>query len=161
VLRARLHFTVHGGRSRRKLLHPYMVNRQDPRSPLMLFRHRHRRWIALIALLGLLFQQLAMATYVCPIENGGTSATNAMSAMAGCQSPDATDQTRCQQHCHPLAQTSDHAPALTVPAAMLPATTWSKEFRTTNIQPPGCNARDVDARATAPPLTIQHCTFQI
>ncbi|TLY51046.1 MAG: hypothetical protein E6K53_08455 [Gammaproteobacteria bacterium] len=126
-----------------------------------MFRHRHRRWIALVALLGLLFQQLAMATYICPIESDGTATSNAMSAMADCQSPDATDKTRCQQHCQPLAQTSDHASAPTVPPALLPATTWSREFHATNIRVLKCGARDVYARATAPPLTIQHCTFQI
>ena len=129
----------------------------------MLFRrHRHRRCIALIALLGLLFQQLAMAAYVCPLEPGGVPTANATSEMAPCQSPDTTDKTRCQQHCHPLAQTSaDHAASLTVPPALLPATTWSREFSTTRIDLPERIAYDVDPRSTAPPLTIQHCTFQI
>ena len=128
----------------------------------MLFRRRrHRRWIALIALLGLLFQQLAMAAYICPLDRGGVAIATATSQMASCQTPDTTDKTRCQQHCHPLAQTSDHASAPTIPPALLPATTWSREFRATNIDVPDSIACDVDARATAPPLTIQHCTFQI
>lgn len=127
----------------------------------MLFRRRHHRWIALVALFGLLFQQWAMATYVCPNQGEGASTISAMSPMAGCQPPDAPDKTRCQQHCHPLAQTSDHASAPTVPPALLPATTWSREFHATNIRVLNRRARDVYARATAPPLTIQHCTFQI
>lgn len=128
----------------------------------MLFRrHRQRRSIALIALLGLLFQQLAMAAYVCPLESGGVATASAASQMAPCQSPDTTDKIRCQQHCHPLAQSSDHAPVLTVPPALLPATTWSREFQTTRIDLPERIACDIDARATAPPLNIQHCTFQI
>jgi hypothetical protein len=127
----------------------------------MLFRRRHRRWIALIALLGLLFQQLAMAAYVCPLEPGRVARASAATQMAPCQSPDTTDKARCQQHCHPLAQTADHAPALTVPPALLPATTWSRELQTTRIDLPEPIACDVDARATAPPLNIQHCTFQI
>jgi len=128
----------------------------------MLFRRRHcRRRIALIALLGLLFQQLAMAAYVCPIELDGAAAASAMSEMASCQSVERTDKTRCQQHCHPMAQASDHAPAPTVPPAALPATTWSREFLATRADLPEWNACDVDACATAPPLTIRHCTFQI
>jgi len=128
----------------------------------MLFRRRrHRRWIALIALFGLLFQQLAMANYVCPLDSGGATTVNATSEMMPCQAPDTTDKTRCQQHCHPLAQTADHASTPTVPPALLPATTWSREFRTTRIDRAERSACDVDARATAPPLTVRHCTFQI
>lgn len=128
----------------------------------MLFRrNRHRRWIALIALLGLLFQQLAMAAYVCPMERGDVASAGAKAEMAPCQSPDMTDKARCQQHCHPLAQTSDHASAPTVPPALLPATTWSREFHAKHVDLPERIACDIDRRATAPPLNIQHCTFQI
>jgi hypothetical protein len=128
---------------------------------LMPLRRRHRRWIALIALFGLLFQQLAMAAYVCPLERDGVASVAATSAMPPCRSPDTTDKARCQQHCHPVAQTSDHATPPTVPAALLSATTWSREARTIRIDLPESIACEVDAHATAPPLTIQHCTFQI
>jgi hypothetical protein len=124
----------------------------------MHFRPRHRRWIALLALLGLLFQQLAMAVYVCPLETG--DGTSFVATMPPCGSPDTKD-TRCQQHCHPLAQTSDHASALTVPAALLPVTTWSREARTIRIRLPESLACEIDAHASAPPLTVRHCTFQI
>ena len=125
----------------------------------MPFRRRYRCWVALIALLGLLFQQLAMAAYVCPVD-GGNAGSDVAAQMPPCHSPDTSDKSRCHQHCHPLAQTSDHASAPTVPAALLPSTTWLRvpavvagnhQVRTDNI----------DARSTAPPLTIQHCTFQI
>jgi len=127
----------------------------------MRFRHRHRRWIALLALLGLLFQQLAMAAYVCPLELGGQASVVATAMMPPCGSQDTTDKTRCQQHCHPLAQTSDHATPLTVPAALLPATTWSRDASTIRIDLPESIACEIDAHATAPPLIIQHCSFQI
>jgi len=127
----------------------------------MLFRRRHRRWIALIALFGLLFQQVAMATYACPLEIGDVENVAATSQMPPCGSPSTGDNTRCQQHCHPLAQTSDHAPLPSVPAAILPATTWSREIDTTRVGPREFTACEIDAHATAPPLTIQHCTFQI
>jgi len=125
-------------------------------------RHRrHRRWIALIALFGLLFQQLAMAAYVCPLERGGVATVDATSQMVPCQLPDPTDKTRCQQHCHPLTQTTDHATPPPVAPALLPPTTWSREARTIRIDLPDSIACEVDARASAPPLIIQHCTFQI
>jgi len=121
-------------------------------------RYRHRRWIALFALFGLLFQQLAMAGYACPLER---TADQTMADMASCQPPPQTDLARCRQHCEPLAQTSDHAPAPSVPPALLPATTWSREFHASRVQVPDLAASSVDARTTAPPLTIRHCTFQI
>ena len=123
--------------------------------------HRHRRWIALFALFGLLFQQLAMATYACPLERAALETEQVMAAMASCQSPAQTDLARCRQHCAPLAQTSDHAPAPSVPPALLPATTWSREFHAGCVCVADFAASAIDARATAPPLTIRDCTFQI
>ena len=127
----------------------------------MPFRRRHRRWIALIALLGLVFQQLAMAAYACPVEGGG-AASAATSQLPPCHLPDTTDKSRCHQHCHPLAQTSDHASAPTVPPALLPPTTWLRAaaFIAADRNAES-NACSIDARSTAPPLTIRYCTFQI
>ena len=116
----------------------------------------------MIALLGLLFQQLAMAAYVCPIDQGELAVADAeQSTMPPCHSPESSDRARCQQHCHPLTPSFDQAPALTVPPALLPTTTWLA----TPAQPTDWAERyaasDLIARATAPPLNIQHCTFQI
>ena len=123
----------------------------------MRLRYRHRRWIALIALLGLLFQQLAMASYACPLDSGGTDQVT--SQTPPCHSQGATDKSRCHQHCHPLAQTSDHASVPAIPA-LLPPTTWLRHSfaavgRATIV------SRNVETQHNAPPLTVQHCTFQI
>ena len=127
----------------------------------MLFRrHRHRRCIALIALLGLLFQQLAMAAYVCPVESQAVVVA-AASNMTPCDKSGAPDQARCHQHCHPLTQSSDHGSTPTVPPALLPPTTWLRAASWVQYDWHAGVACDVVARATAPPLTIQHCTFQI
>ena len=126
----------------------------------MFVRPRHRRWIALIALFGLLFQQVATAAYVCPTES--KSPTMAASAdMPDCERAASNDKARCQDHCHPQSTSSDHAAQPNVPPALLPATTW---LRAASWQPsafaqaPVC---EITARAAAPPLSIQHCTFQI
>ena len=126
----------------------------------MLFRrHRHRRWIALIGLLGLLFQQFTMATYACPLEHGGATTLDVVSQLPPCHTAHAQDKARCHAHCFPQVQSPDHASPLTVPA-MLPATTW---LRVPDAPAPRHHLaeRAFAARATAPPLTIQHCTFQI
>jgi hypothetical protein len=43
----------------------------------------------------------------------------------------------------------------------LPATTWLREFRHVRAPQGDAFSREVIARAASPPLTIQHCTFQI
>ncbi|WP_347261995.1 hypothetical protein [Rudaea sp.] len=126
-----------------------------------LSRHRHRRWIALVALLGLLFQQVAMAAYACPTETRGAVAMAASSDMPDCTEPGKADLARCQQHCHPLTQTSDHGTAPTVPPALLPPTTWLRAASWHPVRWHDDVVHGVIARAAAPPLNIQHCTFQI
>jgi hypothetical protein len=127
----------------------------------MKLRQRHRRWIALVALLGMLFQQIAMAAYVCPAEMGGVAGGTVSDFQAPpCHSPATLDKSRCHQHCHPLVQTSDHESAPTVAAALLPPTTWLRHcVRVAGRLAPSAHAHD--ARNNGPPLTIQHCTFQI
>jgi hypothetical protein len=123
-------------------------------------RHRHRPWIALIALFGLLFQQLAMAAYSCPLERDATAAAAAVSNPP-CHQANTTDKARCHEHCHPLTSSSDHSSPPTVPPAILPPTTWDRSASWQNAVGWHDIVRDVVARATAPPLNIQHCTFQI
>jgi hypothetical protein len=125
----------------------------------MPFRRRHHRWIALIALLGLLFQQVAMAAYLCPIDARGTVPV-AAEQMPPCHSSGTADKSRCHQHCHPLAQTSDHEATPAVPPALLPPARWLRESIAL-VGGRDFTERNVQARGSAPPLTIQHCTFQI
>jgi len=127
----------------------------------MHIRRRHRRLIALIALFGLLFQQIAMAAYACPLDGPDRVAVEAASSQSSpCHSPSSLDRARCHEHCHPLAQSADHAQPPSVPAAIVPATTWLRE-PLAQFVPCDFAAYEIEARATAPPLTIQHCTFQV
>ena len=126
-------------------------------------RRRSHRWLALIALFGLLFQQVAMATYLCPIEQSGRSHQVAAATDAPpCHAPavtDAADPVRCQQHCHPTVPSADHTPSLTVPAAML-APPWAMPSlqRLARLERPH---DPVDPHAGAPPLSVRYCSFQI
>lgn len=126
---------------------------------MIIRRHRHRRLLALFALLGLLFQQLAMATYVCPIERD-MSAT-AASTLPPCHQSGTADRARCHSHCHPQIANSDHPPQPSVPAAMLPPTTWLRAAAWLPELATAVLPCELIARANAPPITIQHCTFQI
>jgi hypothetical protein len=126
-------------------------------------RQRLRRRIALLALLGLLFQQVAMATYICPIEIPATAMAAATAAdMPNCPLADTKDQARCAQHCHPiLTPSAADSAAATVPLALLPVTTWLRGFEAMHVRGVESSLRGIDARSPAPPLTIQYCTFQI
>lgn len=131
----------------------------------MIFRRqRLRRRIALIALLCLLFQQLAIAEVcrLCPLEGGGMASVAAESMMPPSHvHHHPADKARCQRHCHPQAQTSDYETAPTVPPAVLPATSWLRQLATAGMDSLQPAASFADVRATAPPLNIQHCSLQI
>ena len=134
---------------------------------MSVFRRRpHRRFVALLALFGLLFQQIAMATYVCPIEQSGQTVAQAKATVdhAPCHpqnDTDADDKARCEQHCHPVTVSVDHAAPLTVPAALL-TEAWAMPRLRHEVADENADARTrIEPRSTAPPLTVQHCTFQI
>lgn len=123
-----------------------------------LHRRRHR-WLAFVAIFGLLFQQLAMAGYACPLERDAR-ATTAAQMNPPCHESGATDKARCHEHCHPLTTSSDHSSPPTVPPAILPPTTWQRAIaRKGSSDAAPCH--EVAARAAAPPITIRDCTFQI
>ncbi len=133
-------------------------------------RHRGRhRWIALLALFGLLFQQVAMATYVCPIEQTGRTHIVADKDLA--QPPchrdmqadavDDTDPVRCQQHCHPTVPAADHVSSLTVPPGLPAAYLWLQPAQVSGCSTSQAPESAVDPHAGAPPLSIQFCSFQI
>jgi hypothetical protein len=123
-------------------------------------RRRHHPWIAFIALFGLLFQQLAMASYACPLD-GNAAATAAAVSNPPCHQFNTPDKARCHEHCHPLTSSSDHSAPPTVPAAILPPTTWNRTASWQIVTRWNDVDREAVARAAAPPLNIQHCTFQI
>lgn len=119
---------------------------------------RRRQWIALLAVFGLLFQQLAMAAYVCPQE--WTAPSTAMLAvdLPPCHEPEDSDLARCQEHCHPSSALSEQVLGLGVPP-LLAAVTWLF------VDVPAADSlalrQQLRARAQPPPISIQHCTFQI
>jgi len=88
----------------------------------MIIRTRHRRWFALLALLGLLFQQVAIAGYRCPMQDVSAASVHMGGGTSGCECSDDSDRARCEQHCAPdLLTSSDHAPGVPSLAATLPS----------------------------------------
>lgn len=118
---------------------------------------RRRRWIALFALLGLLFQQFAMATYLCPQV---AAAIASVDAEPPCHAQDRSDPGRCREHCSPTSGKVDQAPALSVPPALAPATAWAVAPSRT-LPAAGHDGAPRLVKAHPPPLNVRFCSYQI
>ena len=89
----------------------------------MRLRARHRCRIIIALVLSLLFQQVAMAAYACPLEQRPQRMEAMPEHCAGMDMRQARDNPAlCAKHCAPdLSTAADHVP-LTVPASLLPPT---------------------------------------
>lgn len=116
---------------------------------------RHRRWIALLALLALLFQQVAMAAYFCPVETASREVATDLAKPCH----EEIEDPRCAEHCNPHQQAPSDLGPLNVPmAAILPAMAWlgSSDPRSTLALAP--TLRDNER---GPPLVIRFCALLI
>lgn len=129
--------------------------------------HRRSRCITvLVALVSLLFMQLAVAGYACP---GVQQKVAEVAAMAEAKMPcaesmavnmDDAQPNLCQAHCQAGHQTADKYELPTpldigaVPVSFL-LPDIAPVFGGAPIQPPHLK------RTTAPPIAIRHCCFRI
>jgi hypothetical protein len=134
----------------------------------MTLRRRHRILTALIALFGMLFMQLAIASHACQgmPGNGSRQSTldNAasMRAMPDCDQPDPVPAALCHAHCLD-GKTSLDKPQTPVaaPAAVIVSTILHC------VEPPlmaACSGATPDfalRRIASPPIAIRHCCFRI
>lgn len=127
---------------------------------LGLFRRRQLRsrfvWVALLAFL---FQQAAMAAYVCPVE--APSAAQVM--MSNCESMDMPDQTSpslCEKHCNPDHSTTPDVRAGHVPPTALPLPHFDLAAL---LLPPTLaqDYQDVPTCRSDPPAAERFCRLQI
>lgn len=119
---------------------------------------RQRLRVVLTALLSLLFQQLAVASYACELD-GLPVETSATTGAAPCHT-EVRDAARCHAHCNPTSSTVDTGSALTVPPCALPASLPAfVSFDLRCVRPGLMHA--VHAHANSPPLTVTYCTLLI
>jgi hypothetical protein len=135
----------------------------------MKLRRKYRVLTALIALLGVLFTQLAVAAYVCPsLIKGDLHPTmmagdsSPMQSMPNCDQPDSTEPALCLAHCQDAKSSLDRADLPTV----APATFIVSSILTALTPPRLAPIRDVERdslllRITSPPISIRHCCFRI
>lgn len=122
----------------------------------MVRRPRHRRLTVWLAVFALLFQQVAMAAYVCAKE---AAPADSSVAAPECHEAVATDLARCHEHCNPTNAVAEHAAPLTVPAVLIGAA----DLPVPRPASSSCDFRHAPRHpwATAPPLNLRFCSLQI
>ena len=83
----------------------------------MIHRDRHRLRIALVVVLCLLFQQVALAAYICPLEQMPPEKAAMVEHCAEMGMPKAQDNpSLCAKHCNPDQGVAADSAKLSVPA---------------------------------------------
>jgi hypothetical protein len=131
----------------------------------MKLSHPTRAIAAIIMLFSLLFAQLAVSAYACPVlDKPETVETVSMAGMPGCtdMNMDKSSPALCAAHCDTGHQSADTSGT----PAVQPFVPCSLEVVLPRIErsPPSL-ASSLESvpltRATAPPLAIRHCCFRI
>lgn len=131
----------------------------------MFARRRHRLTSVLLALCSLLFMQLAIAGYACPV-GAGKSETVAM-AVAGmpCASEasfrmDSEQPGLCNAHCQSSRHTVDKVQAPAPTGAV--STGFTYVIEPVEPAPSAHPAKDTPLlRTAAPPIAVRNCCFRI
>ena len=133
----------------------------------MKLRRKYRILTALIALVGMLFMQLAVASYVCPGGIAGPliaadSAQTPMQSMPDCDGPDPANPALCQAHCQDAKSSLDkpQTPSVT-PAAVMVSVILTPLVPLLPATMPSTEPEWLLQRITAPPMSIRHCCFRI
>lgn len=123
-------------------------------------RTRHRLQIAVLVIVCLLFQQAALAAYLCPVEQmpAETSAMAVHCAEMGmAQRQD--NPPLCQKHCNPDHSMTADAAKLSVPPLALPPPVMAPVY----VQPLSHVAihADVPIARSDPPPRLRFCSLLI
>lgn len=124
---------------------------------------------AIVALLSMLYMQLAVASYVCPgvpvgSQDSGASARAAMADMPDCQGMDAVQPQLCDLHAHgePAKQPLDNPAAADVPPFVPSVLILELQPVDAGLDCDATSYRPIAlARTTAPPVAIRNCCFRI
>lgn len=113
-----------------------------------------------MAIMSLLFQQAALAAYLCPIEQAPSQVTAVAEHCAGMDMTQArTNPGLCDKHCHPDHQLPSDSAKLAVPPLALPA----KPFEPVLAQA-GHGPRlpvEVAIARSDPPPRLRYCSLLI
>ncbi|MEQ7780295.1 hypothetical protein [Xanthomonas hortorum] len=125
------------------------------------FRTRRQRLrFAWLALLALLFQQVALAAYACPMAEAPPQPQALMAGCEGMEMPDADAPALCNQHCQRDHLTTSDLRVAQVPPLALPA----RHFDLVASLLPSAPAQyyeDVPTCRSDPPPAQRFCSLQI
>jgi len=129
-------------------------------------RRSTRLVAALIAMISLLFAQLALASYVCPgiamPTAMATAMDDSMQDMADCSGMDMQQPALCHAHDHVGQQSLDKPDVPQVaPFAAVGLALLVLPLNTVTLSTASPLDNTWLARATSPPLAIRHCCFRI
>lgn len=116
--------------------------------------------IALLATLCLLFQQVALASYLCPPEQMPVAAPAMSEQCADAAMAPAQDNAPlCEQHCNPDHTVAADSAKLSVPALALPLLA----FAVVLVEPVSQSAAQSEVPTTAvdPPPRLRYCSLLI
>ncbi len=130
----------------------------------MLLRRRHRLITVLVALFSLLFMQLAVAGYACPVESKVVEAAAMAEAGMPCAGETAMDTEQpglCHAHCQSAQQTVEKVQAATPMGAVATGFAYTVEppNRPSAPRPPAQTPSLL--RSSAPPISVRNCCFRI
>ncbi|ROZ78263.1 hypothetical protein [Ramlibacter sp. WS9] len=127
-------------------------------------RRRHRLITVLFALVSLLFMQLAVAGYVCPVEDKvaevAAMAEVGMPCAGDMPTVDAEQPGLCHAHCQSAPQTADKLPSVAPVGAVATGFTYTIEPARAPVAAPLGRAPSM-LRTTAPPISVRNCCFRI
>lgn len=129
----------------------------------MKLRRSHRLVAALIALVSLLFMQLAVAAYACPMQAHETAAPMAdCQGMDGMDGMDGMNASLCQAHAQPVKQSLDKASTPAV-QPFIASTVLAEVAGLDQLMPRSASIApaSIPAAGAAPPIAILHCCFRI
>jgi hypothetical protein len=127
----------------------------------MTLRRSHRLVAALIALASLLFMQLAVAAYACPMLSPHTLTPPAM-AMADCHGMDKQSPSLCGAQLDTGKQSLDK-PATPHAGPFVAAAVLVEVAAIEPLMPASVSvlASAIPAAGAAPPLAIRHCCWRL
>lgn len=123
-------------------------------------RARRRLRIALVAILCLLFQQLALAAYACPVQQRPAETAPMSAHCAGMGMPQAeVNPALCGKHCAPDVATPADQAKLSVPALALPPLMFAPILVSCVDRFAACAA--IPLERSDPPPRLRFCSLLI
>jgi hypothetical protein len=125
-------------------------------------RRNPRRFSACMAMLALLFAQVSLAAYACPLDSGGGPRAAAAAMPIDCPGRDAAllESALCELHCQVVASVPS-SPAADLGAASAAPLMVDRYVPPSIVAPRSVHRTALATMATAPPIALRCCRLLI